>query len=258
MNVDWNDKEEDNMGKKNKYETKNQSISPDLTFHSTKLFTKKREMLDSVDRTKQSSKTKDIDDDYSASDTFRSKDDDEDDSITSDVSLADSNECANENPPSLSRRASWFKERWNKRSRQNSLTSDGSQNMIDKSNCNGDKEEKNNSEKSLDFSQTPKSVPNSPMKKAYKKQILQRSQSTEQTNNIGLNTREGSAYSRIRRVRSKHSRSLERVWLPGRVESFNSRVSNRRLRKEETEGPSNSQYYFLSPSKMSKCHQIKV
>ena len=54
-------------------------------------------------------------------------------------------------------------------------------------------------------------------------------------------------HSRIRRLRSKHSQSLDRVWMPGRRESFNSRVSKRFV-KNENVGASSSHYYYAGQS----------
>ena len=59
-------------------------------------------------------------------------------------------------------------------------------------------------------------------------------------------------FSRIRRLRSRHSQSLDRVWLPGRRESFNSRVSKRFV-KNENVGDSGIQYYFAGQSVQSLC-----
>ena len=67
------------------------------------------------------------------------------------------------------------------------------------------------------------------------------------------------SHSRIRRLRSKHSQSLDRVWLPGWRESFNSRVTKRFVKNENVGGPSTSQYYYAGQSVQKQCHhQRKV
>ena len=60
-------------------------------------------------------------------------------------------------------------------------------------------------------------------------------------------------FSRIRRLRSRHSQSLDRVWLPGRRESFNSRVSKRFVKNENVGGPTSRQYYFAGQSVQNQC-----
>ena len=248
---DWN-REVDNEHRTGLKEEDNeiQIQSPELTFHSTNIFTKKRELLDSMEKAEKSSKTKDIDDECPASETVINKDDDEDKSTTSDVSITDFNTADLEE----NNRASCFKENQNQLTSQDSLTHEDYKGMIYPSECNNEEKKKNNMILQ-NTTEIPKSAPNSPVKTFTQRGKLQRSQSSEQTNNIGLNCRDSSAHSRIRRVRSKHSGSLDRLWLPGRAESFNSRVSTRFCRKEEAEGSRNSQYYFLSPNKISKCHR---
>ena len=226
----------------------NKSLSPELKFHSTNIFTKKREMLDIQNK----SKTMDIDDDSPASYTLRSNDDDyeDDNSILSDTSLTDTKHQDENYISETFKKTNQFNEN------ESANFSEGRKKQTTQ---RGHYENDDFKKKStiLDMktnilAPTPLSAPNSPMKKAGRKSKLQRSQSSEQTQCIGLNTRESSAYSRIRRLRSRHSQSLERVWLPGRSESFNARVSSRFQRKE-----SNSQFYFLSPCKQESCHTPK-
>ena len=62
-------------------------------------------------------------------------------------------------------------------------------------------------------------------------------------------------YSRIRRLRARHSQSLDRVWLPGRKESFNSRVSKKFVRNENVggAGAGAGQYYFSGQNIQNQC-----
>ena len=232
----------------------NQSISPELKFHSTNIFTKKREMLDYQTK----SKAKDIDDDSPASYTVQSNDDDDDDnSMLSDTSLTEANKPVNETGA-----GGMFSQMKGFAEEEGANFTRKGENQIFCDSLNGNAGKMKNAAVlagNINISApAPLSAPNSPVKKAgRRKSRLQRSQSSEQTQSIGLNTREGSAYSRIRRLRSRHSQSLERVWLPGRSQSFNARVSTRLLRRDEVERETNSQYYILSPAKQEKCHAVQ-
>ena len=105
-----------------------------------------------------------------------------------------------------------------------------------------------------------KTAPNTPSKSSHKFGQFGRSLSTDQPGdlsssleNLNENHR-GSSYNRIRRVRSKHSVSMDRVWLPGRKESFNTRVTNRFVRSGQSDGLGKLQYYYYQPAEREKCN----
>ena len=128
---------ESKLSNQNNGKDENQSISPELKFHSTNIFTKKREMMDIMNK----SKTKDIDDDSPASYTVRS-DDDDDNSTLSDISITDTKQTENnesEETAQLSPSASWFKDRWNKCKSQDLFGSVGNINSTD--NCSDNEKE---------------------------------------------------------------------------------------------------------------------